>query len=131
MMINQDYIISEISSLGSANFDIVISFVLKDILGRQIANVNGSGDGGCDIRDFHKGTSQECELYQENTRIGVRVRQVTVQNKNWVEKALNDAKKAKRKFGSVGAFQFFTSRVRTQTDLKKLENQITTIPFVI
>ena len=32
MMINQDYIISEISSLGSDNFDIVISFVLKDIL---------------------------------------------------------------------------------------------------
>lgn len=126
MVINQDYIISEISSLGSDNFDIVISFVLKDILGRQIANVNGNGDGGCDIREFRKATSQDCELYQENTRIGVRVRQVTIQKTNWVEKAISDAKKAKHKLGCVGAFQFFTSRVRTQTELKKLENRIIT-----
>ena len=39
-MINQDFIVNQISSLGSSDFDIVVSFVLKDILGRQIANVN-------------------------------------------------------------------------------------------
>ena len=126
MMINQKYIESEISSLGSDNFDIVVSFVLKDILGRQIANVNGNGDGGCDIREFRKATSQDCELYQENMRIGVRVRQVTIQNANWVEKAVKDARNAKSKLGSIGSFQFFTSRVRTQTELKKLENRILT-----
>lgn len=123
-MINQDFIVNQISSLGSSDFDIVVSFVLKDILGRQIANVNGNGDGGCDIREFRRATSQDCEIYQEDSRIGVRVRQVTVQNNRWMQKALNDAKNAKTKLGIMKAFQFFTSRVRSQTELKKLESQV-------
>ncbi|MCQ2393980.1 MAG: hypothetical protein MJ249_06795 [Kiritimatiellae bacterium] len=51
-MIDQAYIENEINHLGVADFDLVVSFVLNDILGRSVVNVNGKGDGGCDFKPF-------------------------------------------------------------------------------
>ena len=123
MLIDKDYIMNEISSIGEKSFDIVISFVLREILGRTTVNVNGNGDGGCDFRELSRDGSK-CELFREQSREGIRIVQVTVQKNRWKEKAISDAKTAKGKYGNVQVFQFFTSRPRKLVELKKLEAEI-------
>lgn len=123
MLIDKEYIMNELSAIGEKSFDIVISFVLREILGRTVVNVNGRGDGGCDFRELSR-DGAKCELFSEQSHRGIRIVQVTVQKNGWKEKALKDARTAKEKYGNVQAFQFFTSRPRSLVELKKLESEI-------
>lgn len=122
-MINQDYIQNQICALGCQDFDLVVQFLLNDLLSQNVVNVNGTRDGGCDLRTFTS-ESDSCLPCSNGDRLGCRIIQVTVQDRRWQQKALNDAKKACANFKDVRFFLFFTSRYRSLTELAKLEQDI-------
>ena len=122
-MINQEYIQNQICTLGCQDFDIVVQFLLNDLLSQNVVNVNGTGDGGCDLRTFTS-ESDSCLPCLYGSRLGCRIIQVTVQDQRWQSKAINDAKKACANFKDVRFFLFFTSRNRSLTELAKLEQDI-------
>lgn len=103
----------KLTQLGQGDFRRTISLVLNKILNFNSVNVDGKGDGGSDwwtIAD--NGIT---------LRIGI---QDTVQNQDWQKKAINDAKKTKKKL-NVNRYLFFTNRHHEQVTVTKLENEIT------
>lgn len=122
-MINQEYIQNQVCALGCHDFDIVIQFLLNDLFSQNVVNVNGKGDGGCDLRHFAC-ESDSCLPCLHGERLGCQIIQVTVQDRRWQVKALNDAKKACENFKDVKFFLFFTSRNRSLVELSKLEKDI-------
>ena len=122
-MIDQDYIENEINRLGIRDFDIVVSFVLNEIMERSVVNVNGKGDGGCDFRSFTP-ESDLCTACLYKNRYGAEIIQATIQSQCWQTKAIKDALKAKQNYKGMEFFWFFTSKTREGKALTDLEEEI-------
>ena len=122
-MIAQVEIANEIERLSVANFDIVVGFLLNDIMQRNAVNINGKGDGGVDFKSFQS-ECDHCWACQYGDRYGAEIIQVTVQNQQWKQKAIRDAEKAKKNYKNMSYYWFFTSKKRESVELSNLEESI-------
>jgi hypothetical protein len=104
---------NKLSQLSRANFRKVVSLILKKILLFDSINVDAAGDGGSDWKAF--------EDHGQRLRLAI---QDTVQKQDWEDKALQDAKKARKELG-VNRYLFFTNRTHQETTTVGLENNIT------
>jgi len=111
---NQETIENIIKNLGKEDFDSVIQVLLEKAFNMRAIDVDGKGDGGSDYRIFSDSA--------ENRTIAI---QKTVQDADWFNKALADARKAKNSLG-VKRYFFLTSRSRESKILRDLENKIST-----
>ncbi len=121
-MISKEFILRQVIGMGADRFDLFVSFILKEIFDLNSYNVNGKGDGGSDFRslDFSGRPVKYGHLGQvDNIAI-----QVTVQDRNWVSKALKDAHKVRENLPNMKYFYFITSRPREQVDLLRLQARI-------
>ncbi len=109
---DQETITNHIKHLSKAKFDALAGLVLRNCFNFTPINVDGSGDGGSDIRLFAD---------QANNQIARSIAlQMTVQEKDWKEKAFDDARKSKDKLGATRYF-FLSSRAHQQTSLREVE----------
>jgi hypothetical protein len=114
---DQETITNHIKNLSKAKFDALAGLVLRNCFNFTPINVDGSGDGGSDIRLFTD---------QANNRTARSIAlQMTVQESAWKNKAFADAEKSKNKLGASRYF-FLSSRAHQQTSLREVENRIAT-----
>lgn len=114
---DQETITNFIKNLSKPKFDALAGLVLRNCYDFTPINVDGSGDGGSDIRLFSD---------QANNRIARSIAtQITVQEKAWKDKAFEDAKKSRDKLDARRYF-FLSSRAHKQTSLREVENRIGT-----
>jgi hypothetical protein len=109
-----EWVANYIKNLGRQAFNSVATLILKDAFFIQAINVDGRCDGGSDRRVFKDSGGSTTAAYQ-----------VTVQDAQWATKAIDDARKSVRELDATRYF-FLTSREHSNTDLRALENQITT-----
>ena len=103
---------NRIVTLSQRSFRSVVSVLLQKLFGFVAINVDGAGDSGSDWLMFSSG----------GQKIHVAV-QDTIQ-RNWSDKALEDAKKVKAGL-SANRFFFCTNRPHQQLTVTTLENDIT------
>lgn len=120
-MISQEFIKTQIMGMGVDKFDQLVAFVLKKCFAYNPCPVNGKGDGGSDFRLFGQ---HNYVLFQDKNSMPVLAVQVTIQEQNWQDKAMQDARKAKENIPDLTGYLFITSRSREQADLLMLQNNI-------
>ena len=120
-MINKEFIKMQIMGMGADKFDQLVAFVLKKCFAYNPCPVNGKGDGGSDFRLFGQ---HNYVLLQDKNSMPVLAVQVTIQEQNWQDKAMQDARKAKENIPDLTGYLFITSRSREQADLLMLQNNI-------
>lgn len=111
---DKETLTNHITKLGKHYFDVACRIVLRDIFELSAINVDGRNDGGADYS----------ELDGFGKRIPVAY-QITTQKTAIKNKAYNDAKKAIKKLG-VNRYYFLTTYILSETELRKLENKIST-----
>ena len=94
-------------------FDVACKIVLRSVFNLNAIDVDGPHDGGTDVISVKKDGERTSTAYQ-----------ITTQKKNIKKKAIADAKKSITKLG-VGRFYFITSFPLSETEARKLENEIT------
>ena len=109
---NQETIENLIKGLSKIDFDSVVHLLLDRAFNLKAIDVDGKGDGGSDYRVFFDSN--------ENKILAI---QKTIQENNWRNKALDDARKAKNSLGAKRYF-FLTSRAHAAKALRDLENSI-------
>ena len=112
---NQESIKNLISSLSQTDFDRVVSLICHHVFNLNSINVDGTGDGGNDLRSFQ--TTKGVLVWASTAY------QVTIQSQSWKEKAFNDAKKAKEKLGAK-QYYFLTSKPHQPLSLIGVQTKI-------
>ena len=99
-----------ITSMSKDNFDELVSIFQKSYWGNDMVNVDGSNDGGCDIKIFkNKKELKKCV-------------QVTVQKQGIESKIKNDLKKVYSKINDYGystLFEFYYSRPLSEEKIEE------------
>lgn len=103
---------NHISGLGKYYFENACKIILQDVFNLHAVNVDGKNDGGTDYTSFSESGQRLSVAYQ-----------ITTQRTAITNKAYKDAKKSIEKLG-VTRFYFFTTVNIDETDIRKLENQI-------
>lgn len=111
---DKETLANHISRLGKDYFNVACKIVLRDIFELSVINVDGRNDGGTDF--------SELDEYGKRTTVAY---QITTQKTAIKNKAYNDAKKAIKKLG-VSRYYFLTTYILSETELRKLENKIST-----
>ena len=99
-----------ITSMSKDNFDELVSIFQKSYWGNDMVNVDGSNDGGCDIKIF------------KNKRELNKCVQVTVQKQGIESKIKNDLKKVYSKINDYGysnLFEFYYSRPLSEEKIEE------------
>lgn len=109
---DQETLTNHISKLGKHDFEIACRIVLTDIFNLKIINVDGKNDGGTDFTEFNNEGIRTKTAYQ-----------ITTQKTDIKKKAYKDALKSIEKLG-VDRFYFLTTFSLSETESRKLENQI-------
>ena len=107
-----DTFANHITNLGKQDFNILCEIVLRDVLGLEVFNVDGKGDGGTDFIVLDEQGKRNSCAYQ-----------VTTQKTDIEKKAYGDAKKAIEKLG-VNQFFFLPTYRLNEIDSRKLEHKI-------
>ncbi|OAV65206.1 hypothetical protein Barb4_03521 [Bacteroidales bacterium Barb4] len=105
---------NHISKSGKGDFETACKIVLQDVFNLNAINVDGKGDGGTDYTVFTIQGERLNACYQ-----------ITTQKSNIKNKAYKDAQKSIKKLG-VSKFFFLTSCVLSETESRKLEQDIST-----
>ncbi len=112
-MLDLDTIQNFVRHLGRSDFDATVTLLLTRAFDLIVIKVDSPGDGGSDRRAFTRSGGSTAVAYQ-----------VTVQNRDWMEKAIADAHSARRDLSATQYF-FLTNQPRQSKDLRNLEQTIT------
>lgn len=111
----QDYdreeIVDLIGRCSKNTFDKIIKIILKDVYSLSMINIDGCYDGGSDFWSYGNDTK---------VKYGI---QVTIREQGWEEKALENARTARRKLG-INRYYFFHKFSHGRATLDKLEELI-------
>jgi len=109
---DQETLSNHIAGLGKTLFDNACKIVLRDIFHLNAINVDGKNDGGTDFASFTANGERKSVAYQ-----------ITTQKSDIKKKSYKDAAKSINKLGSK-RFYFFTTFFLSETEVRKLENEI-------
>lgn len=109
---DQETLSNHIAGLGKTLFDNACKIVLRDIFHLNAVNVDGKDDGGTDFASFTADGERKSVAYQ-----------ITTQKSDIKRKAYKDAAKSISKLG-VKRFYFFTTFFLSETEVRKIENEI-------
>ncbi|MCX6233761.1 MAG: hypothetical protein NT175_03435 [Bacteroidetes bacterium] len=110
---DQETLTNHITRLGKYYFDNACKLVLNQVFNLKAINVDGKNDGGTDFIALGDSGERTLVAYQ-----------ITTQKTDIARKAYKDAEKSLRKLG-INRFFYLTTFVLSETEARKIENQIT------